>query len=75
MNLKIVFKLIAEIVGTIFIFLILWSAAGRLMTSASDLNVLAGVLLVILTICLLLFVARAIYLQAKEIFSNGVNNG
>ncbi len=73
MQVQALFKVIAEVVGTTFAFLLLWSAAGRLMTSSSDLGVLAGILLIILTLCLLVYAARIIYFHAKEI-GNGPQN-
>lgn len=67
-------KLLAEVVLSIFAFLLLWSAAGRLLTSASDLNVLAGILLLVITLCLVVFAARIIYRHAKEILDHGLKN-
>ncbi len=71
---KILCKVLAEIILSVVAFLLLWSAAGRLLTSASDVNVLAGVLLLILTLCLMVFAARTIYSHVKEIINHGLKN-
>ncbi len=67
---KPVYKLIAEVPLTILGLLLLWSAVGRLMSGSSDLQVLAGVLLLIITLFLLVLAARTIFYHVKEMLDN-----
>lgn len=69
-----VFKLIALVVGSIFVLLIVWSAAGRLISSPSGLNVAVGLLLLLLMLCFSVWLGRTVYFQVKEIIKNCSKN-
>jgi hypothetical protein len=71
---KAVSILIAEVVGSIFVLLIAWTAVGRLISSPSDLNVVMGLLLLLLMICFCVWLGRTVYFQAKEIIKNDPKN-
>lgn len=62
------YLIIAEIFGMIVAAILLFSCIGQLLTARSDIAPLAGLALLLLTICGLIFVSTKIYHQIRSKF-------